>query len=603
MMKIFPAFRSLFYRYVAFYISLLVLPLVSMSVLVTGRYFHAYLDETNAQWASRLTQIRSSVETNFSQIANIAFQLSNNEYVQRAQHDINPVVGRKIMSELRKFNATNSFIHEIVVIFPPHHIWYASSTSYTARTFLSHFYQYDPIEFVSWLEGLRVPSILPEQSIQLGSGDSRTILANAFPLPVGGIGEPFGYVVFLIDSADAAELLTTKVGLVTDNLVVVDAAGTPILSFGPRYAAAGGEIRTIRVASDDNGWDYRSYIPSDMIEGRFREIRKTFFFALGAITFFGGALIFVFMRYSWGAINRVSTQIKGFTRASEVPVGNELDVIRESFRSIMEEITFLSERATIDHEVVKDYVVFNLLQGRFSDPTEVNLHAAESALRLDAREYAAVAVQVDKDLGFDTLEQMLRTYEKIDTPEFQLYGRMSVQKSRLVFVTGARTRNHASILRYFQTLSTELSARYSAGITVGIGLFRESLLELPASYIEASSALDYRFVIGGGDVIEFSRIRPSKSVEYRQPFDAVHELTAALSELDRAEFDRTMDAIANDIVARRPPLVQVKMHVAEVFRAVAQELQNGGTVIEPTQELQDVFLIARFESVDTLLSY
>ena len=63
-----------------------------------------------------------------------------------------------------------------------------------------------------------------------------------------------------------------------------------------------------------------------------------------------------------------------------------------------------------------------------------------------------------------------------------------------------------SLEKPLQKLQTYLQKNYNILTTIGVGRITNDTEQIAQSYIEASSALDYRFVKGNGTIIHFQEI-------------------------------------------------------------------------------------------------
>ena len=126
-------------------------------------------------------------------------------------------------------------------------------------------------------------------------------------------------------------------------------------------------------------------------------------------------------------------------------------------------------------------------------------------------------------------------------------------------------------------LRTEIRQKFSLDITIGVGNSYSGTLSIPRSYLEAKSALDYRFVKGNGTVILYQTLQQQEHNTVSYPKHALEQLRNALDRRDRHKIHEWVCILADNMENKNLPLFAAKgicFDIIRIFMETATPLQT-----------------------------
>ena len=126
---------------------------------------------------------------------------------------------------------------------------------------------------------------------------------------------------------------------------------------------------------------------------------------------------------------------------------------------------------------------------------------------------------------------------------------------------------------------------------------------LSKSYIEARTALDYRFIRGNNAVIFFSSVKDSmQGSASAYPYAKIQQFSAALSSGNTEALEDSLNGILSCLSREDTDLFQAKCICQDMIRIIAKILPDMQTDDTENAVLPDIFLVSQFETVEDIVS-
>lgn len=139
--------------------------------------------------------------------------------------------------------------------------------------------------------------------------------------------------------------------------------------------------------------------------------------------------------------------------------------------------------------------------------------------------------------------------------------------------------------------------------TVAIGHAYGSLQEIPVSYIEARTAMDYRLMFGRHTVILYDNAALNKPEGGEYPRATLNAFSMGLLNWDVEEIQTQLSKLVCEIRGGGLNLQQVKCVCMELSTAFMREAHNISSAARVETEQFDVFHICEYDSIDELVAH
>lgn len=273
----------------------------------------------------------------------------------------------------------------------------------------------------------------------------------------------------------------------------------------------------------------------------------------------------------------------------------ELEIIRNAtFLQLQQE----DASPAFSKDQLKSLLVFDLIQSRHNSEEEIENICRNMELNLEANLYCAVCVLVDKhspDLR-SRVEEALQKVESQYGKGYFYTGIDGLSSIGVVCLSSPLVNERKMYGRYIQSCFPD-----DIRVTIAFGKPYAKLSDVPHSYLEARTSLDYRLIVGSGTVIDASEL-PDAVGSTAPPPQLMQDFISALRVWNQKDIKESLENIRRYIVVNRPSLYQAKsicFDMASTFLSEAKEVNNR--VSSDLYEICDIFSISEFDSLEELM--
>lgn len=147
-----------------------------------------------------------------------------------------------------------------------------------------------------------------------------------------------------------------------------------------------------------------------------------------------------------------------------------------------------------------------------------------------------------------------------------------------------------------------LTVQWNVGVTAGVGNPYFELQDISKSYVESSTAADYRLITGLSGVSHFNRIDFVSSVAHWYPDKHLESLEWYLQSWDVDNIEKTLREIAERVKQENIPIYLVKCLCFNIISMLVRRIYQA-KLERPNlrEDVYDVVALTQFKNIDELV--
>ncbi|TVY11201.1 helix-turn-helix domain-containing protein [Paenibacillus cremeus] len=617
---------KLFYKYLFSYIGILLVPLIILGSFTYVYFIGIIKDDVINNNMNKLDRIRYVIDDQLKQIRMMSDQIYFKNMTPFFFED-DPLGSLKVINDLKNYTLTNNFISDILMFNHKDDYLYSSTSSYKTSLFFDkiyHYEQWNQNTFIHDMNSIITPTVRPMENILLNNRETKRFATLIYPLSSGG-AKPTQTVLFLIAEKSFQNLLKDTMKDYGGNTLIMDKNNHIIAALQDDPLLQSPELQNIMkesnndlsqtvtldhvkyifssVVSSDTGWKYITIVPVNRIMEKVTSLKLIFLYTLAFILLISCAVIYYLMVVNYKPILRLKKLTDSIWK-DDNPNRNELTTVQNALEYLTSQNTELYTRLE-DYEVAaKEYLLFQLIRGKFPSREALEQKAQTLGLRLTKPWLRVVTVKFGSmpNTAAVSVDAMLDLIEQSLPDDIEGYARDHMDQSNIVLIIASDEMTDTRLAEVLSSIQSSLKEKWELMATVGIGGAYQDISQVPKSYIESMTAIDYRFVKGTGQLIfshELGTNRPKSSFSSKLATD---KLKMHLKQGDFEQIDQILQHVIHFLKHERPSMFEAKMMCFEIINAVVLTIeemskqQSGAPMSSP-----DVFLLFEYETVDELV--
>lgn len=576
-------------RYLVSYMMILLIPLTILTFFYSSRFMKKFYHEIFETVDLELVQVSTQMDNEWQSMQNIVGQLVFSNTIQKANAAQTPLDMESVINYLSGFCAANPFIQDIILIPSNFDYVVTSGTTckrdyYFSRILIPAEMSSDELieHLVTPADGICLPSQLYSYSA-LGSGPEQLIVFS-FPIFTDYLTRS-GTAVFLIRDSSFQQLLSQKLLSYQATILIQDPIGNTVVSNGQNMADtrlsdfSADEYIIRQRASTLNQWRYTACLPNKQTTfAQVSAITREFLIAIILILILASFAIAVLQRLNYAPVRRLREKAKQL--APENSDFNELNEISNALDFLSTQNTHLSSRLENNLTAIKNERLYRLLSGCYQSKEDFNLDCSELDLSLSYDYFTVALLMVHTpDVNLDSLAQEIKkSFE--NTKVYYCLHHLRPNQIILFFNLPDAS---GSVTNLFTQTQKHLLKEYHILSTAGIGSVREHTDQIAQSYMEAASALDYRFVKGNGTVIQFSEVVGSMQTSLVYPNQEFEQLQNALAAHNEQSIRSAVQNIIQFMEHKRLPLYLARSICFDLLHMVSEQSDNSSVSRSPLE--------------------
>ena len=578
--------RGQYGRLLLSYTVILMIPLVILTFFYSSLFMKRFRQEIYNTVDSELRQVALQMDNEWETMEGIAEHLVISGTAAQAARASCPLELGPVIADLASLREANPFLQEIAVVMDQQPY---VATSYTTAE--KEYYFHRIVRFPGRGENPLRAAVAsgqagchPCQPVINRAYSSDVQLTAVFSFPLYTHYQYAGAVLFFVSGDSIGALKSSLLDSYRTQLYIMDESGRTVAQFGPAPEArqqAGTDYIVRAFRSAENQWDYYAYLPDRQDTfAQVGAIQNEFVLAVLLTLCIACVAISALAWLRYLPIKRLLTKAE---QVAPVPLpddANELASISHSLDYLADQNASLSNRLSENLAAIKNERLFRLLSGKYTTREEFELDCSELDLSLKYR-YAAVGILLFHDPVPDpgaAVETVRRAFAK----EQVYYCVHALHPDRIILIVSLADRE-APLGRRFEEARRKLVEKRRLSVTAGVGNIVDGTAAIARSYMEASSALDYRFIKGKETTICFQEVADLTRAEVHYPQEEFAALDHALLTRNSQQIRGATQTIIDFVEHTPMPLYLARDICLELLRLLGGYFRTGQSAATPLE--------------------
>lgn len=550
---------KLFLKFLSSYILVLLLPILFINVLFSYHFIQSYQKEVHSQVDIDLNHVSNLIDTEIQTLSMIVNQMRMSLNFSTYRFDDNPLLGRTYMNTLSMYSTTNPFIHEMALYLRNEDYMFINNSTCKVDFFLEQLYQFEnttPIQLKELLSYSEHRIVLPEQLV-ITPGKVIQYITIFLPL-YSDYQTIRGNCIFFIKSDTIRKIASNQLGKYDaifeikdqDNRIVFKSEPPPSVSNIPDQS-----YFTSTYISNQTGWTYTAYIPKNQhFIKKISLMNKDLLITTMLVLILSSFLIFLLMRMNYSPIHRLGQKASSLHHLP-IPTG-ELETISSTLDFLYQQNEHLTSKLQSSLSAIKNTRLQKLLMGHYMNKENFNLDVEDLNLGYKNDCFFISVIQLHGQV--EDMDTFARYIQELLLDSMESFYTFALEPYKLILINGIRQENQDNIEYILEQMRLTIKEEYHLDLTIGSGNLCSSTLSIPKSYLEASSALDYRFVKGNGTTILYSDLVKFSITSLPYPKRQFDHLKEAISHSDEVLIHKTVGSLIDYIQKKKLPLFVAK---------------------------------------------
>lgn len=614
-------------KYLLSYILIFLVPTLILGSLIQFRFQNLLRDELIQNNRTTIEKLQASIDSELSKFDSVTSQLVLNGFAHPFDQKTNSVHGMHLIQFLNTCKNINPFLSDIIILYNTKNFFYSSTSSYSPELFYSL--------YGNTAAELENPNLFFDSPTSLHTIPKALILPtmsrddlNAVMIhPVStGISRASALLFFVFSEDKLQNLCSQYFDPSVLSALILNENGELLASYGDfsdsaysHYTAyqdsaapASSQIQTINqtdylisvIQSPVYGWSYVTYTQVNAALATSIHFRMQMIYLMIFVLLLGGLLIAVIMYHNFLPLYELINLSNRLTPEQKMET-NELVSIKNTIRQLSTENIQLSVKLDGTKIAAKEYIISQLLTGRFMKREFLEKSLVQTILSPNYSRYTVFMIQFRHPtmLTNEGKTQFINEIESFSNEDMIFLCKED--NFHNTFVTISLMSEHAA--SYFEdslnAVKKHMKLHWEVPILFGVGTVYNQMDLLAKSYMEANTALDYRFIKGVDEVIFFSSIQPfSQNDIFSYPYEELQQFRLALARGETADVENTVKLLSSTLSNKAITLFQAKSICQDIIYIVTKAIPEGFEQNEAEYEVPNIFSISQFESINDIIS-
>jgi two-component system response regulator YesN len=609
--------QTIFQNFLLSYIVILLIPLLIFGFFVYNHFVFTLQQEIERSNQNMLVHIKDNLDKTMKQMKEIAIQISSNPELTPYALNNNPYQAMRAKSMLN-YTVIQDYIREVLLYVRGGEFLYSAFSTYELNRFHKDIYPYKNWTFTQMrtdFNNLTQPILRPAEELA-GKPSASRLLTYMVPIPVNSVA-PYGTVIFLIDEQSIQSMLKTLEQNRKGFTSIYDEHGALITSTLSRTASesidpgaylqqSDSGFRTIQVKyegsdylisivkSEYTGWTYCTVVPFQQVMSAVTGAKNRALIGLAFVIICGIIVIYMIMHVNYNPL-------RGIIRAMESHAGKGIrnfSEMRQGIAKLAESNDMLVMEVNKSRPAVQQYFLFQVLKGSF--PSREEFIKADFGIGVEWCSFCVVAILLSNAASLDT-HVYRRLHEELDDhmlQSFQGYRVQTADENKRVFILFMDREDDISYVRIEQ-LQRMIYEQYEQKVTVGVGGVYRELEDVGKSYLEASTASDYRLIKGTHQIIYYHDVSSEHDILNWYPKQELETFELVIRQGERGKINQVLNDILQQIEGKKISLHMARCICYEMVSIVIR-LTYGTKTRVTDHEVPDVLSLMQYDTIQEL---
>ncbi|MFE6078926.1 helix-turn-helix domain-containing protein [Paenibacillus sp. NPDC057886] len=579
-------------------------------------------EEVNRSNMVLLSQVQETIDNQIGDIGSISNQLmADSQLMSFINHASEQdarwrFMGIDLIKNLKSTRVGNGLISELYIYIKPSDIALSSSSLIQKNYLYDMFYQGTNVTEEAWTRLMHDSGKSMYRKMEVRSEDRRIEDALVYiqPFPIqNGADSPATFVVNL--DPNRFQQAIDNVRLEKESTVfILDHDGQTLFSTGSLetpymkgedlnlFDDAGKRTETIdwngesvtisQISSKIQDWKYVSIIPTRIYAKKLTVIRDITLGGVAAGLILGGVAAWWFTRRNYRPLGRIMNIISDKVKWKLEQPDDEYGILQSVLMHAWEEQDQFANRLKDQQSVIRSSLLSKLMKGRVQAGEDFASTLEHSGIRFETRSFAVLLLHIEDVEGLfrsrvreqdeeekhqfvhliltNVLEEMIGSIGQVYSADID--GRIAF----LINIRECEEDTSHRLIRAVEEAQRFIGSRFCVYFSVGVSHIHHRMAEIADCFRESEEALEYRLILGIGQIIDPNRIRRPKEELY-YPLDLERQLINYIATGNYARSTEVMNEILMTNFAGEPLSV-------ELARCLMFELI--GTFLKATEQIK-----------------
>lgn len=542
--------RSILYTWVISYVVVLFVPVIIGSVIYKES-IKSIENETNRANESILMQVQQAVDSKLKDIERLCTDIALNKTVSNFVNVKGPVVGVErstifdIGRDIKSYHTTNEFLKDFYIFFRNSDTVISSNGTLDGRMIYEMIRKDEQMSYEEWRDYFlnRYLSNFIPVIAKTDSDKFNDTVAYVRSVSVGSLGQPDAVILLLINKE---MLLKTVQGLPIareNTLIIKDKMDVTIASTkeqnptlelkfekmtgskGLLYEKADKENLVVSyIASQVTDWKYATITHSDLFWEKSEYIRNLTILSFVLSLLIGGLVTFYFLKRNYYPVDNMLQLLANKAGLSFDTRKNEFKFIQDAICNALDENEKINEKLKQQNNVFRSNFLTRLVKGKLEGDVPVNESLSKYKIAFDTEYFGVILLYIDDFSQMFKDEKNMDSTERIKLVNFVIanvveelagqcnLGYITEVDDMLVCLFNLKEQRISHGLEDMSKVAAEaqsfLSEKFHIYLTISISDIHSTIAGIPQAYSEALDALEYKLILGSGQIIRFDQIKP-----------------------------------------------------------------------------------------------
>lgn len=562
------------------YISVLLVP-VMISAILYAAAWHVVESEINRANESMLRQMEQAIDGNLAGIERLSLEISLNRRVAGFINAQQPLTDSdyydlvSIAGDLRVYQVANDFIEQIYVYYKNSDTVLSAREHIDSRTLYGKLRVKDETSYEEWKAFF-----------------SKRYIQEYVPVTMRGDGEPVKAVMYAksvtldhTDQPGAVILFVIKDSKLLDNIAPANQASIAVVDKQNRLVASNGfdhhpaapvydrlsnkhgllyetisgkKVAVSYTTSDSTGWKYVSMIPAELFDDKMKTMKLLIYSSIGLSLIVGGVVTFLFLRKNYNPISMLIRSLSVKSGISFDEGSNEYGYLEEALNTTFAEKEKIDQRLRRHRDAIRSHLFQSLLKGRLEQNVPVHESLAAHDIRLASPYFAVLLFHVDHYGKLDPSGYpdprmgrllhfiIMNVVEEVAGSRHQAFT-TEMDDMLACIVNFGTAPDEEELQRIAAQVKSFLLDHFHIRLTAAISGIHQELYGIPRAYQETLEALEYRLVMGSGEIIRYGDLPGSDTAHpagsYYYPLHVEQQLINFVKTGDNEKSSAMIDEI------------------------------------------------------------
>ncbi|MCZ8514255.1 helix-turn-helix domain-containing protein [Paenibacillus filicis] len=553
----------IFYRYLLSYLALFLLPLLFLGT--TGYYQLADIvgGEVERNNRALLNKLQDEVDRKLILMNRIAGQLSGAPELspyELTNNMFNLYQGKKVLES----KVVDDSIREIALHIRGTDYLISSLSIYKVNQFVGGFYRYTDWtaqQFNDDLNNLTTPLLRPAEEVKIDGLPDQRLVTYVVPIPINSL-HPYGTVLFVLKEDALLKGLNLELSMPSGNALVFDRKGRVLsaqkqadyLKDPAFYSEIVGDDTSYRVKtiqqtkyavsfqkSDKSGLTYVTMLPESFLVAPIDRAIWQWVSRMAVIFLAGCALVYLLAVFNYNPVKRLALLVEAI-RGHSIRKANEFEAIGRVIHDMADSNRSLGRKLEENRSAIKEHLLGSLLKGEFESIDAFNERGKEVGLFLPFEETAVLILEFPASLA-QLKHNLIEETERQLGDDVSGYCKDNLEERGTIFILSVGC--SPDVWRcWLDRLHEHLTAAFQARIAMGVGNRYAKLAQVGRSYLEASTAIDYKLIKGNQRPIFFDEQMAHDHADILNPRRVLEDLDIVLQHGNAGRIADTVHQIA-----------------------------------------------------------